>query len=441
MQRLRQHTPIIALFLFALLIRLVYNLTVAHGYVAEYDAKFFDELAQSLLQNHCYCFTAKNPTTNRAPFWAFVLAAIYFITGHNNFYARIFLCFAGAGSCTLVYLYAQDLFGRRIALLTGGIAAAYTGLFIYDGWLYAESIYTLLFLGFCYSLYRLQRTMQRRWIYASGVLLALTALTRPNGSVLFVLLCIWGFFVARNRVTSWQRVSRSVLAITCIAALVVSPWIWRNYQVSHTFIFVAGGSGVVLTGSYNDTTLQDNPMGRRGTWIPMGEVRPASDVSPHCCEYASEAYNTQHALQWIRTHLTEMPYLLGLHFVNMWVPYTDEKGLPMIEYPQRISSKIVFFLMNTTPFPVYLFALVGICVTWRRWRKELLIPYLMLIENVIQNVAFYGSSRFRAPIEPFLILFVGGAIWWLSSRDAGTLYALRQKSGDRSASKKEILSA
>ena len=37
-----------------------------------------------------------------------------------------------------VYLFANDMFGKRIALITGAIASIYPGLFIYDGLLYSD---------------------------------------------------------------------------------------------------------------------------------------------------------------------------------------------------------------------------------------------------------------------------------------------------------------
>ena len=47
--------------------------------------------------------------------------------------------------------------------------------------------------------------------------------------------------------------------------------------------------------------------------------------------------------------------------------------------------------------------------------KELLVVYLVIATTIAQNIVFYGNSRFRAPIEPLLVLMAGGAIWWLIS--------------------------
>ncbi|TMC87326.1 MAG: glycosyltransferase family 39 protein, partial [Chloroflexi bacterium] len=152
MKRLRPYLPALGMFCLALLVRIVYNLTVARNYVAGYDSQAYEKIAVHLLQEHCFCLDPHSVTAGRAPVWPGVIAIIYALSGPRNFFVRFFLCFIGSGTCALVYLWAKDIFSRRIAFVAGIIAALYPGLFIYDGWLYSESLYTLLLLAFSYTL-------------------------------------------------------------------------------------------------------------------------------------------------------------------------------------------------------------------------------------------------------------------------------------------------
>jgi hypothetical protein len=120
-----------------------------------------------------------------------------------------------------------------------------------------------------------------------------------------------------------------------------------------------------------------------------------------------------------------MPYLLSLHFINTWKPYTSEEGLPFREFPDRTSSKIAWNLIQYMPIVIITLAALGLATTWKK-RMDLLVIYLILLLTIGVNIAFYGSMRFRAPIEPMLVILAAGAIWWLTSKDAGTLRALRQ---------------
>ncbi|TMD91450.1 MAG: phospholipid carrier-dependent glycosyltransferase, partial [Chloroflexi bacterium] len=230
MKNVRTYLPIISIFGLALLIRIGYNLTVARHYIPEFDAELYNNLAKHLVTDHCFCYAPNGHVTNRAPLWPFIMSVIYFITGPKNFYARLFFSFLGSATCVLVYLFAKDMFGKRIALITGAIAAIYPGLFIYDGWLYSESLYTFLMVAFTYSLYRLQRIAQwqwapsdniflvillhwlqratwRRWMILSGVLLGLASLARPNGPFLIVLLFAWALVMLRAKMVSWQSIT------------------------------------------------------------------------------------------------------------------------------------------------------------------------------------------------------------------------------------------
>lgn len=51
-------------------------------------------------------------------------------------------------------------------------------------------------------------------------------------------------------------------------------------------------------------------------------------------------------------------------------------------------------------------------MTRKRWR-ELLFIYFMIALTFIQCVILYGIPRFRAPVEPMLIVLAAGGVWWL----------------------------
>lgn len=416
-KRFSSYLPVIGVFGCALLVRVTYNLVVARGYVPEFDANLYNTLALHLNEEHCFCLQSSISDTGRAPLWPFAIAAIYTVTGTNDLAARLFLCLLDAGTCVLIYLFARDIFNKRIALAVGMIAAFYPGLFIYDGWLYSEAIYVFFVTGFAYSLFRLQRTPHIGWMISCGISLACASLTRPNGISLFILVLIWAAFMLSTRTLPWHKIALAVLVITCLTFGIIAPWTFRNYLVSHKFILVATGSGAVLAGSYNDTALTSNLFGYPGLWIPVGKIRPP--LTDH-----SDAAETAYAFHWIETHPGELPYLLSQHFINLWRPYTSEEGLPVREFPNRLPSRIVWDLMNTTPVVIILLAACGLIVTLRSKWRELLVPYLVIGLTVVLCIAFYGSSRFRAPIEPLLVLLTGGAIWWLTSTEPGSLRSI-----------------
>ncbi|HEY0754562.1 MAG TPA: glycosyltransferase family 39 protein, partial [Ktedonobacteraceae bacterium] len=120
----------------ALVVSIIYNLTVANNCIPIFDAAIYNNLARALVKLHCYCVGFHHPAYFRPPLWPLIIATIYSSAGEHNFYARLFDCLLNSGTCVFIYLLARDLFGKRIALFIGLIAAIYPGIFIWNGWLY-----------------------------------------------------------------------------------------------------------------------------------------------------------------------------------------------------------------------------------------------------------------------------------------------------------------
>src|SRR2546421_501792 len=419
MKRLQPYLPALAIFCLALLVRVVYNLTVARNYVAGYDSQAYQRIALHLLQEHCFCLDPHISTAGRAPVWPGVIAIIYALLGPKNLFVRLFLCFIGSGTCVLVYLLAKDIFGKRIALVAGIIAVLYPGLFIYDGWLYSESLYTFLLTAFFYTLYRVQSTSKRRWMIVSGVVLGLLSLTRPNGLIIIGLVFLWAIIIAWGKVISWRTACESIVLISLLALAITFPWTARNYIVSHhQFIPVATGDGIVLLGAYNHMIL-DNNTPFKGIWIRPSLSSPQLSRNfgdcAAACEVLRDTAFKQQAAQWVQSHINDMPYLLSLHMLKMWTPATPEADLPMNQFPERTSSRIVVGMVEYLSIPVFILAASGLLLTWRKWR-HLMFIYLILLLSIWQCLYFYGSSRFRAPIEPMLVLLGAGAMWWITQK-------------------------
>jgi hypothetical protein len=176
------------------------------------------------------------------------------------------------------------------------------------------------------------------------------------------------------------------------------------------------------------------PGGFPGSWInPLASSPAIANKFPkHCaapCEVAREGYFESQAIQWIKNNIHIMPHLLKLHLINMWYPNTVEADLPTVRFANQKSTQLVLAMMNPFSIFVFIMAALGLAVTYRRWR-ELLFIYLVILMTVAENIVFYGIPRFRAPIEPMLILLMAGAIWWLTHSDTGTLRWLLRRPRD-----------
>src|SRR5438270_11775066 len=99
--------------------------------------------------------------------------------------------------------------------------------------------------------------------------------------------------------------------------------------------------------------------------------------------------------------------------LKMWTPATPEADLPMNQFPERTSSRIVAGMVEYLSIPVFILAASGLLLTWRKWR-HLMFIYLILLLRIGQCRYFYGSSHFRPPINPILVLLRPSALWRLT---------------------------
>ena len=134
-----------------------------------------------------------------------------------------------------------------------------------------------------------------------------------------------------------------------------------------------------------------------------------------------------------------MPRLLSLHFINMWRPSIPDGVSAVDQFPNRFSSQLVRRMMRYIPPLIFLAALLGLVVTWKK-RQQLLPVYLAMLLTIADCIIFYGSVRFRAPIEPMLILLATGALWGIvefvsSKRGLVSVEDGRQDGEDEAASK------
>mgnify|MGYP001191870790 CR=1 FL=1 len=412
-------TPV-AVFCLALAVRLIYNLTVARGYVAVYDAGQYERIAQHLLNEHCFCDYNYLPTIERGPIWPAIIASVYFLFGPQNLYARLLLSLIGSGTCLILYYFGKDLFkSKRYGLLAGSIGALYPGLFVYDGWLYSESVYTFLFLLCVYSLYRFQCTTQRRWIITSGIALALALLTRTNEIIAFGMIASWALIVGYYTIVPRRTILFASVGIALIAVVVILPWSIRNYVVSHKIVPITTGGDIVLAGAYNDSVFNIPTLGNVGMWVTPQQISPSVVYHWPCLGTCSDLWGEhpelkKAAVHWITTHLTLLPKLWLLHFWNIWVPGVPDGVFPFDQAPasRHWSSYLIRLMIRRIPIWIILLAGCGTIVLWRtKWRD--LLPIVLAIGwTIVQCILLYGSIRFRAPIEPMLVLLATGALIW-----------------------------
>lgn len=370
-----------ALFVFALTIRLLYVTAVAPGLFAA-DSVEYDALGLRLAEGRGYVDAQGHPTAYRPPGYPMFLAAVYYLAGYNLTAVRIAQAVLGAGICLLVYVIAQHCFNGGVAVASSVLCALYPPLVVNTSEIMAEVLFTFLLL-FGVTLLLVARGSFS--LVASGCLFGLALLTKPLLLFFFPFLALWVVFGRRG------AAARSLTLIGSGLLLVLLPWILRNYAQFHAFVPLSNIGGLALYNSYvvAEKGLGFNSLSQVGeAFWRLGEVE-----RNHYLIQKTFEYMVAHPMMVLQLALSKL-LLFFYPFDGYW-------------YPVSFGSKYNIFWGLTLSF-----SLVGMAVQRARPGDPVTLLYCLLASFLCYAGVFYGSPRFRMPLEPLLVCFaVQGAVY------------------------------
>jgi 4-amino-4-deoxy-L-arabinose transferase-like glycosyltransferase len=116
----------------------------------------------------------------RVPFYSLMIGSFHLLIPDVELAGRVVSLLSSVLLTLVVYLFSKRYFGERPALWAATLAAIHPLLIEYSTRMLSESLATLLFTGAICSFYKGWQGNQRWWLPASGILLALAYLTRPE---------------------------------------------------------------------------------------------------------------------------------------------------------------------------------------------------------------------------------------------------------------------
>jgi 4-amino-4-deoxy-L-arabinose transferase-like glycosyltransferase len=385
----------------------------------------------------------QGPSAYFAPGYPYFLAIVDLIDGHAVprdgaiHPARIAQAVLGTITVALIGLVALELFGATAGLIALALAAVYPVGIELAGTLVAENLLTALVVAAVYAGLRAGRATRGvsayAWVAGAGVLTGLATLTHEN-AVLIVLPLIAVVWTARPRFRA--RSLAAPVLLVAVTALTILPWTIRNAVVMHRFIPVSDETGITLVGTYNAASAA-NP-GVPYKWrifygIP-GEgplIREAS----HLTEPQIGDKLQHQALHYISAHPAapiEVAFHNALRMFELEGTFAWHASAAAISLP--ISTARVGVLGF---WVVCLLALAGVFSRPVRAAPKWVwaVPLLLALSVVLVNVE---TPRFRAPVDPFLILLAAAGLSAAAARLSARLgdrAPVRSQAGDAVAAR------
>ena len=218
--------------------------------VIENEGAEYVRIASNLRSGHGYVGTMAGPQLLFPPFYPVLIAGVSFVTGNVELAARLINLLAGTLLVLSVFLIADTVYGRRVAVISALLIAFYPLLIALSASTYSECLYITLIASGLYHGLRWQESKRTRHAVLAGVFLSLAYLTRPEAVpyplVLTALLIVTNVIEGKGlhaRASEWRWglifVARStLLAAICMTATHVALPKTLTYPVGFAILIV-----------------------------------------------------------------------------------------------------------------------------------------------------------------------------------------------------------
>jgi len=357
------------------------------------DAASYDRMALQLVQGQGYDYNDKRFLV--LPVLPLSLAATFGLLGHVHVAFHILEAVLGVLACLVTFLIGLRLWRFRVATLAAAAVAVHPVLGYICGYINTEAFLVLLVpLAALAAL----PALTRRGIAApaiAGLVLGVAALTKAVALLGAPLLPL--FYLARHDLPVARRLAGALLYGVCIA-LVLSPWVLRNYLLTgHVFLscqtgyILYHGNDLPTAGSLGKTARQESWERLRQVLLDAGVTRGD--------ELGVNRALTRAALRGFREQPLSHLALVARKWGRLW--YKTEEG--------RGVEPFLFALHYTA----ILLACVGCWDAWRRRAPGPLLLGVWILVFWFAHGFFVAIARLSVPMLPLLALLASAGLFAL----------------------------
>lgn len=407
--------PAFIIFCLALGIRLVYLFQIKSNFPG-WDTPTIDPLYHDLWAKQIASgnILGAGPFF-RAPFYAYFLGLIYAIAGPSFTVSKILQHIIGAISCALIFLFADRFFDRRTAVLSGIVSAFYWVFIYFEDELLLDSLLVFFSIILVWSLIRAAEKPTLKRFFASGLILGLAAITRPNYLAVIPLLFFWTTITYRKDLRT--AVAR-FLVFLAGSLLLILPVTARNIIVGHDIVLISSQGGI-------NFYIGNNPYAD-GTSAIMPQFGPTWQYAD--CEYLAKIETGKIGREMKQSEVSSFYYKKALDFIihdpARWAGLMFRKFVVFWNRYEISNNQNLYFFRRfasiTAILPPLFFivsplSLIGLWIIFRRERKYHLIGYFVIV-YMLTVILFFVNSRFRLPVMPFLIILASWALFVVYER-------------------------
>jgi len=346
----------------------------------------------------------------RPPVFPYLLGATYELTGVRVNAGRLIGVLLGTLSVGLVFLFARRLWGQRHALWAAGLTAVFPPLVWLSAALLSEVVFVPLLLGLVLVLLHLRDRPATLPAALAGLLLGLAVLTRTHGLLLLAPACI-----ALLAIRPPGR-GRAAAVMLAVFAMTLIPWTVRNLDALDALRPFGTQGGYAMAGQLNSQAARNDAL--RAVWRNPTEVPEFFDLF-HRPGLSEADVDAQLRKRTLRFAGDRPGHVLAAVRLNSQRMFEAGPGHTFVSQVAHREMGIPTPWRGSAQLSVYAFALAALIGGVLLVRRRQLGPiWLWLIPVVLFASAtpLAGSPRYRAPIDPFLLMLAAGAVVQLTAR-------------------------
>ncbi|MBP7088339.1 MAG: glycosyltransferase family 39 protein [Candidatus Omnitrophica bacterium] len=306
---------------------------------------------------------------NIPPLYPLFLALCYFLGGVNTLAYFIPQLILSSLTCLLVYLIAEEIFNKPVALLAGLVVACYPDLIFWTSFIRTETLFIFLLTLSFWLLMRGNSKDNPFLIYIGAVTIGLAGLTRITIIPFLPFIFLWqSYYSSDNR----KKNFKIALVMVLIIFIVLLPWALRNFILFGKFTVLTEEAGILI-----------------------GTANLQYDHSKINYGYDSHDHLILKTLVFVKDNFKEYLSSCLRRFLIFWSPFTAVMQ-PLAKLYKGLAWIIIF--------PA---AFWGMLASRKSRGKGGLLLVIFIFYYALLHAASYADLGliYRYPISPFLCIF------------------------------------
>jgi 4-amino-4-deoxy-L-arabinose transferase-like glycosyltransferase len=372
-------------------------------------------IADNLIGGHGYrVYADTSETMLRSPGFVLVLAGIFSLFGKSLLMVQVVQYLMSAVTAAIVYLISQRLFGvKLVSLLAVFLFLFHPVSMLSDTRAGTDTTLTLCLTATIWLLLR-AIDCQSWWDFAlSGLTLGYTMLVKAT--VALILPVVFLFLMITPKARRSLQITFGQFALVAItAALVMMPWVARNFSISGRFVPTMTVTGLAMfqgeeaernAGNGKDSKdLLDDAAKEQVRIGHEMELRMREEFFPQFYRIQDEIsfYDELAHRGW--NQYREHPALLARIIVhNSWAFW----------FQGRTSKATLINIIVMLPF--ILISLCGAVIAVRRQRRSWILV-IAVVMYVLPHLVIIAVARYSSAVVPLMCVLAAGILFMPAMR-------------------------